>query len=158
MHFSDKRDMYEKATAIVAAVRQGQLLPKKFAIRNPAAVIYTLKRDQKLSRATTESTEQYSNLVHLRVGHLVPAGAGFAEFRVIDTPENLEALEIALELVDQGAAAGVEVDDDARTAMQQKQEYVESLIAAADLRRRETIKLDPDVADELERILVGGAL
>jgi hypothetical protein len=61
-----KRELYERALAIVSAVRQGQLLPNRFRIRSPGAVLYTLKRDLQLA-PTSDYSEQYKNLVHLRV-------------------------------------------------------------------------------------------
>lgn len=151
-----KRDLYERAMAIVAAVRQGQFLAKHFVIRSPGAVLYTLLRDGKLGRATTEANEQYRNLVRHRVARLVNAGGNFAELHLIQTEENREALAIALSLVDQGSAAGIEVDDDARRALQQDQEYVESIVASAELRRREVVPLDEDTQLELDMLLSGG--
>lgn len=153
-----KRDIYERAMAIVAAVRQGQFLPQAYAIRSPAAVIAALRDRLKLSKATTEATQQYLELVHLRVGQLIPVGGGFSEFRIIDTEENKEALQIAYSLVTTGVVKGMEVDDDARKALQQSQEYVESIVASGELRKRTYIKLDAGQQLELDLILSGGKL
>lgn len=138
-----KRDIYEKAMAIVSSIRQGQFLADKYRIRSPGAVLYTLKRDLRLSKATTEATQQYKKLVHLRVARLIDAGNGFSELRIIDTAENLEALRIAYALVDSGVPTGTEVDESARAALQQEQSYVESMVASGDLQRRETVELTP---------------
>src|SRR5207237_205461 len=54
-----KRDIYEKAMAIVAAIRQGEFLPQRFRIRSAGAVLYTLNRDMKLNKASKEDTHQY---------------------------------------------------------------------------------------------------
>jgi len=151
-----KRESHEKAMAIVAAIRQGQLLPAKYAIRNPGAVLYKLKTDLKFSRATTEFSHQYRNLVHLRIGQLIDVGYGFHEFRIIDTPDNLEALDMAYKLVTSGDVSGVEVDDDARNALQSDQKYIESLFASAKLRESETIRLDEQQEDELNTLLLKG--
>jgi hypothetical protein len=151
-----KRDIYEKAMAIVAAIRQGQLLPEKYAIHSPAAVLYTLKTNLKLSKATTEFSQQYKNLVHLRVGQLKSIGHGYHEFHVIDTPDNREALDMAYKLVVLGQVRGLEVDEDARRALQSEQKYVESLVASARLREREPIPLSEEQIDELENLLLQG--
>lgn len=151
-----KRDVYERALCLVAAVRQGQFLAKQYRIRSPGAVLYTLSRDGKLGRATTEANEQYRNLVRHRVARLVPVGSGYAELHLIDTEENREALRIALALVDQGTAKGIEVDEQARQALQLDQEYLESLVAAGQLRKREVVALDEDQQLELDMILSGG--
>jgi hypothetical protein len=94
-------------------------------------------------------------LVHLRIGRLLPTGGTFAEFHVIDTPENRQALDIAYGLVTSGEAAGVEVDDEARTALQRDQDYVESLIASSDLRSRGNVALGAEQQLELDMLLLG---
>lgn len=145
-----KRDIYERAMAIVAAVRQGQFLPARYAIRSPGAVLYTLKRDMKLSKATTEATHQYRKLVHLRVARLVDAGSGYSELQIIDTPENKEALAMAYNLVDAGVAAGTEVDQSARDALQQEHTFVESLVSSGELQKRHSVALTQEQQIEME--------
>ncbi|AXK72201.1 hypothetical protein DWG18_07830 [Lysobacter sp. TY2-98] len=147
-----KREIYERAMAIVAAIRQGQYLPREFAVRNPAAIIGQLKHHGKLGRATTEAREQYQNLQHLRIARLVPVGNGYAELHVIETQENTEALEMAYQLVTSGGVAGIEVDEDARRALQQEQHYVESLIASAKLKESTKAPLSEEAAHQLEII------
>lgn len=149
-----KREIYERAMAIVAAVRQGQFLPEKFRIRSPGAVLYTLKRDLKFGKPTTEFSQQYRKLVHLRVAHLIDVGNGYFELRIIDTRENREALDMAYKLVDAGVASGTEVDQDARDALQQEQSYVESLVASGNLQSREIVSLTPDQQAELETLFL----
>lgn len=149
-----KRDIYEKAMAIVAAVRQGQFLPNKYAIRSPGAILYTLKRDLKLKRSTTEAGQQYHNLVRLRVATLSDAGSGFKQLHIIDTEENKEALDIAYRLVDDGIAKGIEVDEDARHAIQQDQSYVESIVATGKLQKTKRIDLSEAQQQELELVFL----
>jgi len=153
----NKREVYEKAMAIVAAVRQGQLLPQKYAIRSPGALLYVLRRDLHLSRATTEATQQYKKLVHLRIGRLIDAGGGFAEFHIIDQPENREALDIAYGLVSGGTNLQMEIDDQARMALQQDQSYIDSLVSAGELRKHEPIPLTQEAQMELDFIMLGGS-
>lgn len=131
-------------------------MPKKYAIRSPRAVLNKLKTDLRLRKATTEFREQYRNLVHLRIGKLVDVGSGYSQFHIIDTPENREALEIAYSLVTEGIVSGLEIDEDARLALQHDQKYVESLVAASELRKREAIILPEEEQDELERLLLAG--
>jgi len=147
-----KREIYERAMAIVAAVRQGQYLPRKHAIRDPAAIIGQLKHYGKLGRATTEARDQYKNLHHLRIARLVPVGNGYAELHVIPGEENTEALEIAYQLVTSGVVSGVEVDEEARKALQQDQAYVESIIASANLKAQLKSPLSEEHQQQLEII------
>lgn len=149
-----KRDIYEKAMAIVAAVRQGQFLPQQYAIRSPGAVLYTLKTNLKLGKATTEGSQQYRKLVHLRVATLNDIGNGFSELEIINTPENREALEIAYGLVESGVPAGTEVDEAAREALQKEHSYVESLVASGQLQDRHNIALTPQQQLELENLFL----
>lgn len=153
-----KRDIYERAMNIVAAVRQGQFLSKQYRIHKPGAVLYTLLRDGRLGRATTEASEQYRNLVRHRVAQLVPTGGGFSELRLIETPENREALQIALALVDEGSATGVEVDEQARRALQMDQQYLESIVASGELRKREVVPLGEAEQLELDMVLSQGGM
>jgi hypothetical protein len=151
-----KREQYERALAIVSAVRQGQLLPNKFAIRSPGAVLYTLKNDLQL-RPTSDYSEQYKNLVHLRIAQLVELPGGYRQLKVIDTPENRESLRIAYNLV-QGDAPlpDLSVDKEAMSAMTGPQEYIESLVSAKLLREREKISLSEESTFELSQLLLEG--
>lgn len=149
-----KRDIYEKAMAIVAAVRQGQFLPKHYAIRSPGAVLYRLQENMKLAKATTEATQQYRKLVHLRVARLVDVGGGFSELQIIDTPENREALSIAYHLVNAGVAAGTEVDQSARDPLQQEHSFVESLVASGKLRQRHQAPITQEQQLEMENLFL----
>jgi hypothetical protein len=149
-----KREIYERAMAVVAAVRQGQFLAKEYAIRSPGAVLYKLKTDLMLSRATTEATQQYRKLALLRVAQLIPVGNGYSELRIIDTQENREALNIAYDLVNAGTASGAQVDDATRELLQKDHAYVESLVASGELTKHEKVELSPEQNQQLELILL----
>ncbi len=149
-----KRDIYERAMAIVSAVRQGQFLPQKYAIREPGAIIYTLRTELKLRRATTEAAQQYKNLVHLRIAVLADAGSGFKQLHIIDTEENREALDIAYRLVNAGFVKGIEVDEDARKAIQQDQSFIESLVASGKLQKTRKVALSEGQQQQLDLIFL----
>jgi hypothetical protein len=119
-------------------------------------VLYTLRSNLRLGKATTEATQQYKQLTILRVARLVDVGNGYSEVEIVDTPENREALDIAYDLVAQGKTSGTEVDDTARKALQESQDYVESLIASADLRRRETVQLSEEQSEQLDLLFLEG--
>lgn len=145
-----KRDIYEKAMAIVAAVRQGQYLPKNVPIKWPVAIVRKLKNELKLGRATTEAGQQYKQLVHMRVAQLIDVGNGYSELRIIDTEENKEALEMAYDLISAGVTSGAEVDQAAREALQKSHTFVESLVASGELRKREKVVLTQQQQLELD--------
>jgi hypothetical protein len=150
-----KRHIYETAMALVAAVRQGQLLPEKVRIRMPVALLQALK-ERKWLRANTEAFEQYRKLVVLRLGHLVPAGsAGWYRFELIDTPENLEAVDMALLLV-RGEQPPPVANEEVAIALQKGQQYVESLVSRQTLVKESTVSCDPGIRREIDNLLYKG--
>jgi hypothetical protein len=64
-----KRPVYEAAMALVAAVRQGQLLPHRVKVRYPDALLRALLTKGFIA-ANTEALNQYRQLTVLRVGVL----------------------------------------------------------------------------------------
>ncbi|MCK9744979.1 hypothetical protein [Pseudomonas syringae] len=150
-----KREQYERALAIVSAVRQGELLPNKYAIRNPGALLYRLMTDLEL-RPTSDYAEQYQNLVFLRIAKLEKLSNGWHQLKVIDTPENRESLRIAHKLVQGDKISDLAIDKEAVTAMTGSQSYVESLVSAKVLRERETITLSTETQNELAQLLLEG--
>jgi hypothetical protein len=150
-----KRPIYEAAMALVAAVRQGQLLPRQVKIRHPEALLRAL-RDKKALRANSEAMEQYRELVVLRVGRLVPDGS-FHRFELIDTPENHEALDLAIRLV-----AGTEpmpvVSDEVTLAFQKGEEYLDSLVGRQRLVQQTPVPADEHVRREIDDFLLRGAM
>ncbi|MBU8678817.1 hypothetical protein MOC46_10520 [Bacillus spizizenii] len=150
-----KREIYERAMALVSAVRQGQYLPKKYAIRNPHAILRKLKNDHEIG-ANTEALEQYRQLTVLKVGNLVSTPAGWHKFVLINTEENIEAVSLALDLVSMGEGQGLEVDDQMRLAISHGQTYVESLISANKLKESENVALSEEHQEEVDNIFIGG--
>ena len=150
-----KRPVYEAAMALVAAVRQGQLLPKAYAIRSPEALLRSL-RDKRFLRANTEAVEQYRELSILKVGRLVSQGGSFRRFELIDErPENLEAVDMAIQLVG-GSEAPPAVDDEVVLAFRKGESYMESLVSRKSLVEEKKVELDPDSKREIEDLLLGG--
>src|SRR5262249_48386690 len=123
---SIKRPIYEAAMALVAAVRQGQLLPARFAIRSPRALLRSF-REKKELRANTEAVEQYRQVAALRVGRLEITGGEWAKLVLIDLPENVEAVDMAIELIS-GSEPQVSPSDEIILSLQQGEKYIESLI------------------------------
>lgn len=148
-----KREIYERALSIVSAVRQGQLLPNRFRIRSPGAVLYTLKSELQL-KPTSDYSQQYKNLVQSRIAQLVELPHGYRQLKIIDTPENRESLQIAYQLVQGDTPPDLTVDQEAMNAMSSDQDYVESLVSSRLLRDKEIIKLPDEKEFELSQILL----
>lgn len=152
---SSKREIYERAMAIVASVRQGQLLPAQYRIKSPIRLLSAL-RDRGFLRANTEAVEQYRKLTVLRVGRLVENGYQWYEFRLNEAKENVEALDLAISMIQQGDFSGMEIDDNIKIALQSNQDYIESIIATQKLRESDVVSLSEEQKEEVDNILLGG--
>lgn len=137
-----EREIYERTMAVVAAVRKGQLLPENYRIRSPNDLLDRLRSAKRIG-ANSEAVAQYSNLVTLRVGTLVKTTGDRYEFRLIDTPENLKAVDDAILMFKEGAPV-IGVNEDARLALQHDEAYIQSLVSATKLRATERPALDAE--------------
>jgi len=150
-----KKEIYERATAMVSSVRQGQLLPKRYAIRSPYYLLSSFK-DKGYLKASTEATSQYKALAIMRMCTLDDVGGSWRQLRLIDTPENREALDIAISLVQGASNYGTEVDEEARLALQKDQEYIESRRSVIKLRELEPVILNEEQKEEIENLMLEG--
>lgn len=147
-----KRPVYEAAMALVAAVRQGQLLPAQYAIRSPRALLYSFKEKGYL-KATTEAVEQYRQVAALRVGRLEITGAGWAKLVLIDLPENIEAVDMAMELIS-GSEPPVTPSEDIILSLRKGEKYVESLIGRKRILEDKVVSPDEESRSALDNFLL----
>lgn len=147
------REVYERAMGLVAAIRKGQLLPEQYRIKSPTAILGAL-RDRKFIRTNSEAPHQYRNLVSLRVGKLVDTGGGRSQLELIDTPENLRAIDEALSLVKTGQMSQSSVDESARIALSQDETYVQSVVSSTNFRSSSKLVLKPDEQHEVDQLLL----
>ena len=147
------REIYERAMALVASVRQGQLLANQFPIKWPDAILRSLKRDGWL-KPTSEAYAQYHQLTVLKVGRLEKTGNNRHKFVLVRSEENLKALDLALELLTEGSLSNMEINQDARIALQKDQTYIESIISSSTLRNMETITLGEEAKEEFDNLLL----
>lgn len=149
------REIYERAMALVASVRQGQLLANKYPIKWPEAILRALKRDGWL-KPTSETYAQYHQLAILKVGRLEKVMGDRYKFVLVHSEENLKALDLAIELLTEGSLSKMEIDQEARIALQQDQTYVESIISSSELRKSETVTLGEEAKEEFDNLLLKG--
>jgi hypothetical protein len=90
----------EKALIILACVRYGQHYAQH-SIRMPAAILRKLRDKAPLS-ATTEAGSQYRTAAQEQIIRLIPDGNGYFSARLIDTADNLAAVDLALDLLTHG--------------------------------------------------------
>jgi hypothetical protein len=147
------REVYERAMALISAVRKGQLLPDKFRILMPVRILESL-RDKGYLRSNSEAREQYHNLVVLRVAQLRPVGTSQWQLHLNRTPENSAALDLAINLLRTGSLADMEVNQQARIALTRDEEYIQSLISAKELKARQKQVNDAQASHEFEQLIL----
>jgi len=149
------REIYERAIALVSCVRQGQFLADQYKIRNPVALLRSLKSKGYI-KANTEALEQYRMLTVNRVGFLEHVGNGWYRFRLHDIDENIRALDTAISILSSGTICDLEINDDARFALQKNQSYIESIISSHKLRDKEKVTLSEQHQLEIDTLLMEG--
>jgi hypothetical protein len=147
------KEIYERAMALVSAVRKGQLLPDAYKIYAPVRILEVL-RDRGYIGSSSEAASQYHNLVVMRVGVLKPTSSHRTEFHLTRTPENEQALDAAIALLRTGALAGMEMNQDARIALAKDEQYIQSLISASELKKRQKQIKDDQANHEFEQLLL----
>jgi len=147
------REIYERAMALISAVRKGQLLPEAYRIRSPVRILEKL-RDQGYLGSNSEAQDQYHNLVVLRVAHLKQTSSNRWQLHLNRTEENEAALKLAIELLRSGTMSNMEVDQEARIALSKGEEYIQSLISATELKKRQKQVTDPQAVHEFEQLIL----
>jgi len=107
-------------------------------------------------KSNSEAQNQYNQLALMRVGMLVPTVGDRHQFRLIQTEENTKALDLAIEIVNSGTITNMEINAEAQIALQQGQEYIESLIATTKLRSSENVSLSDESKEEINNLLIRG--
>lgn len=149
------REIYERAMALVSCVRKGQLLADKYKIKYPISILYKLRNDGYIG-ANSEAQYQYRNLVVLKVGILVKTSNGRSQF-MLDRKqtENIEAVNLAISLLETGDLANMDVNKEAQLALSKDETYIQSIISSAELKKRERINLDKSATEQFEQLILG---
>lgn len=82
-------------------------------------------------------------------------GEDKAEFHLLQSEENEQALDLAINLVTTGDTDGVEVNRGARTALQKDERYINHLLSASELKTRPRPELDKDVKEAADQLIFG---
>lgn len=153
---ASKRPIYEAAMALVAAMRQGQLLPEQYAIHWPKALLRSL-RDTGYIRANTEALEQYRQVATLKVGRLEQLGSSrWSRFVLIQRPENVQAIDMAISMLS-GTEVPVEPQEEVVIALRKGEGwYIESLLARKRMVQDETVPPDEGTRAAIESFLLRG--
>jgi hypothetical protein len=98
----------DKALILLACVRYGQHYARH-RIRMPSAILRKL-RDGATLNATTEASTQYRTAAQEQILRLETAGDGYFHASLIDTPDNVAALELAIDLLTHGEPVALRED------------------------------------------------
>jgi hypothetical protein len=90
----------EKALVLLACVRYGENFAQH-RIRMPEAILRKL-RDGSALGSTSEATSQYRTAAQSQIVRLVPTGGGYHRAKLIDTKDNVAAVDLALDLLTHG--------------------------------------------------------
>lgn len=150
-----KREVYERAMALVSCVRKGQLMPAAYKIKYPLAILKSL-RDKGFLNSNSEASDQYKNLVFMKVAFLrpVPNSSSRCELVLIQSEENIEALDIAIKLLSTGELANLEVNTEARISFSRDESYIQSIISSSDMRKRKQVQIADEAKHEMDQLLL----
>lgn len=133
---ASQRHIYERAMALLAAVRKGQLLPVQFSIYRPLALLRAL-RDKGYLGANSEAIGQYGKLaLEYHLGYFKQTAPGMFQFHLNATEENKEAVNIAIGLLTSSDQVDLRVDRTSQNLLRGDEAYVRSEIAAREIRQR----------------------
>lgn len=149
---SSNREIYERAMALVSCVRKGQLLADQYKIKMPVRILEAL-RDKGFIGSNSEAINQYRNLVFLRVGTLKHVAGDRYQFHLTPNDENRASLDLAINLLRTGELASLEVKQEARLALSKDEKYIQSIISAAELKKRDQVRLSNESAEQFEQLI-----
>ncbi len=147
------REIYERAMALVSCVRKGQLMPAQYRIKSPVAILRSLRNKGYLN-SNSEASEQYKNLVFMKVAFLRPTSGSRCELVLIQSEENAQALDIAINLLTTGELASLEVNKEAIISFSKDETYIQSIISASDMRKRRQIQVAEEAKHEMDQLLL----
>jgi hypothetical protein len=109
-----KKVILDKALILLACVRYGQHYAKH-SITMPAALLRKLLDSSSGGlRATTEARSQYTTAAQAAIVRLEPAGGSWYRPVLIDTPDNIAAATLALDLLEHGEPMRAREDPEQR--------------------------------------------
>jgi hypothetical protein len=107
---ADERTILDKARAILACVRYGQKFAQGRPIRYPRRILETLRDRKRFKHGHPDLFTQYGLLVEKFIGHPVDEGNGRWNFELDDTPENMKAMQVAIEMLEYGESPASHID------------------------------------------------
>lgn len=113
----------DKARALVGCVRYGQKFAEGTPIKYPKLILKQLRYHKRFKKGHPDLFSQYGLLTEKLIGHPIDEGYGRWNFEVDDTDENLKALDVALEMIQQTEIPSAKIDLEAQKALMNSSGY-----------------------------------
>jgi hypothetical protein len=153
-----EKALLEKARALVACVRYGQHYAGVTRIKFPLLILGKLRTDKRLG-AHSETLKQYALLHKLGVGRITKNRfyPSRYNFELIDTPENLRALDLAIQYltVKEVTKSDPKVDDARQLLLPGF--YGSPTKTRMSLRNLKTTKMSEQSINQLNHLIIGGS-
>ena len=154
-----ERIVLDKARAIVACVRYGQRYAAGRPVKYPRALLETLRDKKRFKRGHPDLESQYGLLTEKMIGEPVQDSFGNWNFHLWDTPENVQALNVSIEMLEYGESPASRLSIEAQEALLTPTGYLGPLTA------RPRLASDPNLSPatraqivrEIARLARGGA-
>lgn len=144
---AEERVILDKARAILACVRYGQRFASGRPIKNPRRILEWLRDQKRFRQGHPDLHSQYSLLVEKFIGRVINEGNGRWNFEIADTPDNMKALEIAIDMLEIGETPAATIDLAARRAFLNPSGYLGPISTRPRLAK--TVKGSPTTRSEI---------
>jgi len=113
----EERTIMDKARAILASVRYGQNFASGYRIKYPRSILQQLKDHKRFKKGHPDLNTQYSLLTEKLIGRPIQESSDRWNFEIIDTPENIQALDIAIDMLEIGESPTTQISLEAKTLL-----------------------------------------
>lgn len=155
----EERVILEKARAILACVRCGEHFAQTRKILYPKRILETLRDRKRFAYPRPDFPEQYGLLVTKQIGFMEEdkGRLGFYNFFLYDTPENMHALDIAIDLLEYGQTPTSKLEVDAREFLGVSGSFSGTLPTRTRLNRRavRSREMARDIIGEISKLARG---
>ena len=90
----------------------------------------------------------------MKVAFLKPTVGSRCQLVLIQSDENIQALDTAIKLLDAGELANLEVNKEATISFSKDETYVQSIISASDMRKRKQVHIAEEAKNEMDQLLL----
>ena len=153
-----EKTLLEKARAIVACVRYGEHFAGITKIRDPLAILEALRSKHRLG-AHSEAGRQYALLVKLGIGRIAKdtVHTGRFVFHLIDTEENIRALDFAIQYLTVKEITKIDLKEDEARQLLLPGIYGSPTKTRMEVREAKQVKYSEASINRLNHLIIGGS-